>query len=90
MHWIWAYSKGEILVSDIQGVSDKDKIILTDPEIQSIHKIFGNTNLGAEGLIYFLSEHEHNEYCKSLPGPNDKEIKKIKQASRCLKKRNYI
>ena len=87
MHWNWAYSKGEKLVTDIQGVSYKDKIILTDPAIQSIDKLFGNTDLGAEGLIYFLSGHEHNEYCKSLPWPNDEEIKRIKLASRCLNMR---
>jgi len=87
MHWNWVYSKGEKLVSDIQGVK-KDYIYeLTDPAVQSIYREYGGTDLGIEGLIYFLSEHKHNELCQSLPWPNDEEIKKIKEAKRCLIKK---
>ena len=87
MHWNWVYSKGEKLVSDIQGVKKGDIYELTDPAVQSINKEYGDTDLGAVGLIYFLSEHKHNSYCQSLPWPNNEEIKKIQKVSKCLRRK---
>lgn len=79
MHWNWAYSKGEKLVTDIQGVRKKSNYVLTDPAVQSIDKEYGEGDLGICGLILFLYKHKHNEYCRDLPWPSDKQFKKIKE-----------
>ena len=38
MHWNWVYSRGEKVVSDIQGVIKDNYYHLTDPAVQSINK----------------------------------------------------
>ena len=90
MHWNWVYSKGQKLVTDIQGVKTGKFYELTDPAVQSINQEYGNTDLGAEGLVLFLLSHKHNKYCKSLPWPNDIEIKKLNNSLEHLikKKKN--
>jgi len=87
MHWNWVYSKGKELVSDIQGVRKGHIYELTDPAVQSFYQMYGDTDLGVEGLIYFLSEHKHNSYCQSLPWPNNEEMKKIQKVTKCLKRK---
>ena len=77
MHWNWVYSKGRTIVSDIQGIKKNNHYELTDPAIQSINNKFGLTDLGILGLACFLIRHKHNEYCKDLPWPEEKEIQKI-------------
>ena len=79
MHWNWVYSEGRTLVSDIQGIKKNKHYELTDPAIQSINNEFGQTDLGILGLICFVIRHKHNEYCKDLPWPKEKEIQKISE-----------
>ena len=74
MHWNWVESKGEKVVSDIQGVEKDYYYQLTDPAVQSINREYGTTDLGAFGILVFLAKHEHNEYCKDLPWPSMKDI----------------
>ena len=80
MHWNWVYSKGQKLVTDIQGVKKEYIYELTDPAVQSINQEYGNTDLGIIGLIYFLITHKHNKYCRSLPWPSYLEIIEIEDA----------
>ena len=35
--------------------------------------------MGPQSLIFFLTSHKHNEYCKDLPWPNKDDIDKIKR-----------
>lgn len=79
MHWSWSNSKGEKVVTDIQGVykNSYSYYELTDPAVQSINEEYGNGDLGVIGLIKFLSKHKHNQYCRNLPWPSDKQIEKI-------------
>lgn len=87
MHWNWVYSKGEKVVSDIQGVK-KDKCYqLTDPAIQSINYEYGSTDLGPYGLLVFLAKHEHNDYCKDLPWPSNECINLLKNYHQSTSKR---
>ena len=74
MHWNWVYSRGEKVVSDIQGVEKQGYYHLTDPAVQSINQEFGLTDLGPYCILVFLAKHNHNEYCKNLPWPNQKII----------------
>lgn len=60
MHWNWVQSKGEKIVSDIQGIKKYNYYELTDPAIQSINQDYGPADLGIFGLIAFLIRHKHN------------------------------
>ena len=74
MHWNWVISKGEKVVSDIQGITKDGYFHLTDPAVQSINQEYGTTDLGPYGILVFLAKHKHNEFCKNLPWPNKKLI----------------
>lgn len=74
MHWNWVYSRGEKVVSDIQGIEKDGYYHLTDPAVQSINQEYGTTDLGPYGILVFLAKHRHNEYCKNLPWPNNQII----------------
>ena len=77
MHWNWVYSKGEKVVSDVQGVEKSGYYELTDPAVQSINCEYGTTDLGPYGLLVFLAKHKHNNYCEKLPWPSISYIKLI-------------
>ena len=74
MHWNWVYSRGEKVVSDVQGVEKDGYYQLTDPAVQSINQEYGLTDLGAYGLLVFLAKHRLNQYCRHLPWPSDSTI----------------
>ena len=66
-HFSFHFSKGKLVIVDIQGI----KNIMTDPAIQSIEQAFGSTDLGTYGIYKFLKNHQCTKYCKLL---NLKEI----------------
>lgn len=74
MHFSWLYSRGTIVVSDIQGVRCQSCYMLTDPATQSVKREFGETDLGSEGIVRFLTTHVHTELCKHMPWPNKEDI----------------
>ena len=78
MHWNWVYSRGEKVVSDVQGVEKDGYYELTDPAVQSINGEYGSTDLGAYGILVFLAKHIHNEYCRDLPWPKSNIINYLK------------
>ncbi len=57
MHWNWVFSRGEKVVSDVQGVIKNNYYHLTDPAVQSINSEYGLTDLGAYGILVFLAKH---------------------------------
>eukprot|EP00759_Apiculatamorpha_spiralis_P050605 PhF_6_TR4837/c1_g1_i2/m.6735/K08292/EEF2K; elongation factor 2 kinase len=62
-HFTYEYSKGELVVCDIQGVDDR----YTDPQIHSADgKGYGRGNLGAKGIQRFLESHKCNPVCEFL------------------------
>lgn len=65
-HHTYHVSRGQMVFADVQGVERSDMIILTDPCILSTIKgKFGETDLGQDGLIGFMSNHECNQFCDS-------------------------
>ena len=74
MHWNWVFTRGEKVVSDVQGVIKNNYYHLTDPAVQSINSEYGLTDLGAYGILVFLAKHKHNEFCEKLPWPNSQTI----------------
>lgn len=87
MHWNWVYSKGEKVVSDIQGIEKKGYYHLTDPAVLSINQEYGLTDLGPYGILLFLAKHIHTPYCKNLPWPNNQIINLLKSFLRVKKRR---
>lgn len=78
MHWSWVYSKGEKVVSDVQGVESYSNYILTDPAVQSLNQEYGSTDLGSYGILVFLAKHTHNIYCQNLPWPKGMIINELR------------
>jgi hypothetical protein len=64
-HFTWIHSKGKRVVMDVQGIFVSNKYYLTDPACQSLEQKFGNSDLGAMGLIKFLLCHKHNNICRN-------------------------
>ncbi|KAM9330708.1 transient receptor potential cation channel subfamily M member 6 [Gastrophryne carolinensis] len=71
-HWTYEYTRGELLVLDLQGVGEN----LTDPSVikpedkQSRGMVFGPANLGEDALTNFVSKHCCNSCCQKLRLPD--------------------
>ncbi|XP_040273004.1 transient receptor potential cation channel subfamily M member 6 isoform X2 [Bufo bufo] len=67
-HWTFEYTRGELLVLDLQGVGEN----LTDPSVikpedkQSRGMVFGPANLGEDALTNYVSKHRCNSCCRKL------------------------
>uniref|UniRef100_A0AAY4EK94 non-specific serine/threonine protein kinase n=1 Tax=Denticeps clupeoides TaxID=299321 RepID=A0AAY4EK94_9TELE len=67
-HWTYEYTRGELLVLDLQGVGE----ILTDPSViksgekGSYDMIFGPANLGDDAIRNFRAKHHCNSCCRKL------------------------
>ncbi|XP_019372995.1 PREDICTED: transient receptor potential cation channel subfamily M member 6 isoform X3 [Gavialis gangeticus] len=67
-HWTYEYTRGELLVLDLQGVGEN----LTDPSvIKPDHKrsggmVFGPANLGEVAIKNFIAKHHCNSCCRKL------------------------
>ena len=59
VHFTYEYTKGYLVVCDLQGIELTDEFLLTDPAIHCIDSLrFGNTNFGKEGINQcFLENH---------------------------------
>ena len=69
MHWSWARSMGEEMVSDLQGVRNGSAYTLTDPAMLSLSGTYGVTDMGVEGMAMFFLKHNCDKYCQMLPKP---------------------
>ncbi|CAG8577451.1 15465_t:CDS:1 [Cetraspora pellucida] len=67
-HFTYQYTKGYLVVYDLQGGNLHDEFLLTDPAIHCIDLLrFGTTNLGKNGIQKcFLANHKCNNICKKL------------------------
>uniref|UniRef100_A0A3Q1BWR1 non-specific serine/threonine protein kinase n=1 Tax=Amphiprion ocellaris TaxID=80972 RepID=A0A3Q1BWR1_AMPOC len=71
-HWTYEYTRGELLVLDLQGVGE----ILTDPSViksgekGSYDMIFGPANLGDDAIRNFRAKHHCNSCCRKLKLPD--------------------
>ncbi|XP_061873300.1 transient receptor potential cation channel subfamily M member 6 isoform X2 [Colius striatus] len=67
-HWTYVYTRGELLVLDLQGVGEN----LTDPSVikpedkKSGKMVFGPANLGEEAIRNFITKHRCNSCCRRL------------------------
>eukprot|EP01006_Ploeotia_vitrea_P057469 TRINITY_DN68179_c8_g5_i1.p1 TRINITY_DN68179_c8_g5~~TRINITY_DN68179_c8_g5_i1.p1 ORF type:complete len:590 (-),score=64.53 TRINITY_DN68179_c8_g5_i1:301-2070(-) len=58
-HWTYKYTRGQMLICDLQGVGD----LYTDPQIHSLNLQFGQADLGSEGMHQFFNTHICNALC---------------------------
>lgn len=71
-HWTYEYTRGELLVLDLQGVGEN----LTDPSVikpedkQSRGMVFGPANLGEDAIRSFIAKHRCNSCCGKLRLPD--------------------
>uniref|UniRef100_A0A3B1JAT9 non-specific serine/threonine protein kinase n=1 Tax=Astyanax mexicanus TaxID=7994 RepID=A0A3B1JAT9_ASTMX len=71
-HWSYEYTRGELLVLDLQGVGE----ILTDPSViksgekGSYDMVFGPANLGDDAIRNFRTKHHCNSCCRKLKLPD--------------------
>ncbi|XP_038623515.1 transient receptor potential cation channel subfamily M member 7 isoform X2 [Tachyglossus aculeatus] len=70
-HWTYEYTRGELLVLDLQGVGEN----LTDPSVikagekRSSDMVFGPANLGEDAIRNFRAKHHCNSCCRKLKLP---------------------
>ncbi|XP_036298133.1 transient receptor potential cation channel subfamily M member 7 isoform X12 [Pipistrellus kuhlii] len=70
-HWTYEYTRGELLVLDLQGVGEN----LTDPSVikaeekRSCDMVFGPANLGEDAIKNFRAKHHCNSCCRKLKLP---------------------
>ncbi|XP_023365742.1 transient receptor potential cation channel subfamily M member 7 isoform X1 [Otolemur garnettii] len=77
-HWTYEYTRGELLVLDLQGVGEN----LTDPSVIKAEEnlttknkscddmIFGPANLGEDAIKNFRAKHHCNSCCRKLKLPD--------------------
>ena len=65
-HWSWVHTRGDLMITDLQGVRYDDKYVLTDPCVLSIDKRFGAMDNSAIGMAMFFSSHVCNSVCQAL------------------------
>uniref|UniRef100_A0ACB8E5S8 Transient receptor putative cation channel sub M member 7 n=1 Tax=Sphaerodactylus townsendi TaxID=933632 RepID=A0ACB8E5S8_9SAUR len=71
-HWTYEYTRGELLVLDLQGVGEN----LTDPSVikagekRSSDMVFGPANLGEDAIKNFRAKHHCNSSCRKLKLPD--------------------
>ncbi|XP_029442443.1 transient receptor potential cation channel subfamily M member 7-like [Rhinatrema bivittatum] len=71
-HWTYEYTRGELLVLDLQGVGEN----LTDPSVikagekRSYDMVFGPANLGDDAIQNFRAKHHCNSCCRKLKLPD--------------------
>jgi len=78
-HFTHFYSKGRAMVTDLQGIVEKDIIyLLTDPAVHTADpaQLKDPTNFGAEGMSAFFHSHVCNTFCEllNLKLPNNLDV----------------
>jgi hypothetical protein len=68
-HFTYCYSRGLVMVTDIQGAVHGDTYLLTDPAIHTPNPdkdLPDPTNMGLGGMGAFFATHSCNGYCRRL------------------------
>lgn len=64
-HWTYHHSDGQLLMCDVQGVSNGMSYCITDPCICSTSQVYGQTDVGIWGINAFFANHVCNQFCNS-------------------------
>jgi hypothetical protein len=63
-HFSYHISGGNYVLCDLQGGIYQQAVVLSDPVILSRTREYGVTDLGADGIVSFFSQHSCNGYCR--------------------------
>lgn len=69
MHFTYEASGGSMIVTDLQGVSRKKEVLLTDPQVLSVGSetgIFGPGDIGMRGAKACLVAHRCGPFCRKM------------------------
>ncbi|XP_063305079.1 transient receptor potential cation channel subfamily M member 7-like isoform X1 [Pelobates fuscus] len=71
-HWTFEYTRGELLVLDLQGVGENltDPSVIKSGEKRSSDLVFGPANLGDDAIKNFRAKHRCNSCCRKLKLPD--------------------
>ncbi|XP_041075477.1 transient receptor potential cation channel subfamily M member 7-like isoform X2 [Polyodon spathula] len=71
-HWSYEYTRGELLVLDLQGVGENltDPSVIKSGEKGSYDMVFGPANLGDDAIKNFRAKHHCNSCCRKLKLPD--------------------
>ncbi|MEE6503171.1 hypothetical protein FKM82_004760 [Ascaphus truei] len=71
-HWTFEYTRGELLVLDLQGVGENltDPSVIKSGEKRSSDMVFGPANLGDDAIKNFRARHHCNSCCRKLKLPD--------------------
>uniref|UniRef100_A0A8D2Q7X5 non-specific serine/threonine protein kinase n=1 Tax=Varanus komodoensis TaxID=61221 RepID=A0A8D2Q7X5_VARKO len=71
-HWTYEYTRGELLVLDLQGVGENltDPSVIKSEEKRSNDMVFGPANLGEDAIKNFRAKHHCNSCCRKLKLPD--------------------
>ncbi|KAL6758935.1 kinase-like domain-containing protein [Haematococcus lacustris] len=61
-HWSWVHSSRQYLVCDIQGVGGR----WTDAQVNSRARVYGQADMGSQGITKFFESHRCHQACRSL------------------------
>uniref|UniRef100_A0A8C3Q8L2 non-specific serine/threonine protein kinase n=1 Tax=Geospiza parvula TaxID=87175 RepID=A0A8C3Q8L2_GEOPR len=84
-HWTYVYTRGELLVLDMQGVGEN----LTDPSVikpedkKCGKMVFGPANLGEDAIRNFVAKHRCNSCCRKLKLPGMQKADDADKPSEC-------
>lgn len=66
-HFTWVNSKKQLVVCDLQGLTNTNGTFLTDPAIHAKeYWRFGRTNFGPKGIRRFFQSHICNCFCEEM------------------------
>lgn len=65
-HFSWHYTRGNVMVVDLQGVKTEGGLLLTDPALHRRIQRGGHTDYGTEGMKLFFKNHNCNPICQSM------------------------
>ncbi|KJZ75192.1 hypothetical protein HIM_05386 [Hirsutella minnesotensis 3608] len=63
-HFSYHSTNGNYVLCDLQGGIHSHEVVLSDPVILSRNREYGVTDLGAEGIANFFSQHVCNRFCR--------------------------
>ncbi|KAL4234222.1 hypothetical protein ACF0H5_005875 [Mactra antiquata] len=70
-HFTWCKSEGNFIITNLQGVMDREAYHFTGPIVHSEDKRFGTSDLGHDGIKGFFKLHKCNRVCKHWPRLGD-------------------
>ena len=63
IHFCFLFSKQTTVVIDLRTLAIENQLLFTEPIVFSSFEKYGSSNLGLDGIYYFISNHKCNNHC---------------------------